>query len=86
MNPDRIKSILSEAFTYPPETAQEAQTFLRNYENGFVQIPDENMSEVYGALQDLICQGMGASHDNDVKRQQRSQGKNRRKARTGSRR
>lgn len=85
ISPDRARKILSQNLKFAPQNAVEAKVFLKNYENDIEKIPENNTVLIYLALQTLACEGMGESHYNDVKRKQRSQGRKRRKVRTGSR-
>ncbi|HCR81571.1 MAG: hypothetical protein UX28_C0003G0123 [Candidatus Pacebacteria bacterium GW2011_GWA1_46_10] len=67
---------------YPPTTAAQARSMLRNYENGRM---DVNLTpDVYLALQNLRCLEMG--NKVSPKKLDRQEGKNRRKKKTGSRR
>ena len=86
ISPDRARKILSQNLKFAPQNAVEAKVFLKNYENDIEKIPENNTVLIYLALQTLACEGMGDKpHCNDIKREQRAQGKQNRKARTGSR-
>jgi len=83
MSVERAKEVLSEYFTYPPNTRNEAARLLERYWSRVLVFEPELEVMLLTALQSLSCEGMGK--ELSVKRKQRAEGRNLRKRRTGSR-
>ena len=86
MNLETAKQLVRTHFKFPPLSAPLAETAIHNYLNGYIHLPEEFQGQLFLALQIIRDQDMGSEHHNDDKRRDRARGKQRRKARTGSRR
>lgn len=90
--PEKIKTpaIIENAFNWPL-SPEKAKDFIERYHSdqgeyaNFIRRVIDGTEGLYKAMSNFSLLAKREKHGNDVKREQRSIGKNRRKKRTGSR-